>query len=237
MQVAGEPWCAEAARVAAVCTRLLPGLAGVYVHGSAALGGFTAASDLDVLVIADGPVDAESAGRDLLAATTGFPLELSIVTSGAATDPSPPFPFILHVASPDRAVIDHGDGDPDLIAHFAVTRTAGRTVMGPAPREVIGAVDRSALLAYLTGELAWGRDHADQRYAVLNACRAEAYAVDGCLLSKTDGARWWTRRHGSHTTVVTALAAQKDGRDLGSCNSVARTLVDRVIDLLTTRPS
>src|SRR5919202_1336179 len=41
-------WTEQAERVAELCERWLPRLVGVYVHGSAALGGFGPASDLDV---------------------------------------------------------------------------------------------------------------------------------------------------------------------------------------------
>jgi predicted nucleotidyltransferase len=92
MAVSDEPWSEDASRIEATCRRMLPGLVGVYLPGSAALGGFTAASDLDVLVIADGPVPIAAVGQSLLGAVAGFPL--------AAAAPAPPFPFVVHVASP-----------------------------------------------------------------------------------------------------------------------------------------
>jgi hypothetical protein len=127
------------------------GLVGVYLRGSAALGGFTSASDLDVLVIADGPIPIAAVGQRLLGAVTEFPLELSIVTGAATAVPAPPFPFVVHVASPDRVVADDGGGDADLIAHFAVCRVSGVALSGPV--EVIGPIDRHRLLAYLAHEL------------------------------------------------------------------------------------
>lgn len=94
MGMTNEPWSEDAARVEAACRRMLPELVGVYRHGSAAPGGFTSASDLDILVIADSPVPIAGVGQSLLGAVSEFPLELSIVTSAAAAGPAPPFPSV-----------------------------------------------------------------------------------------------------------------------------------------------
>lgn len=232
MGLSRAPWSMQAEQVATVCAEILPHLVGVYLHGSAALGGFTAASDLDVLVVADGEADQQRLGRELLNTAVDFPLELSTVTSAAAAAPATPWPFLLHVASPDRIVSDQGKGDPDLIAHYAVTRQAGVAVRGADPADVIGAVPRTQLLSSLLGELAWGLDHADQRYAVLNACRAEAYATEGRLLSKMDGGHWWTQWHGPSELISTALDAQATGHDLGPCTPAARTIIENTLAIL-----
>lgn len=227
--MAYELWTEDAARIQVACRRMLPELVGVYLHGSAALGGFTSASDLDVLVIADGPIPLADVGRSLLGAVAEFPLELSIVTSAAAAAPAPPFPFVLHVASPDRVVTDHGEGDSDLIAHFAVCNASGIALSGPAPAEVIGPIDRRELLAYFAHELQWGLDHADRRYAVLNACRAAAYAETGQLLSKVNGGQWWIEHHGPDEQVDRALEAQQGGQDLGPGDVTTESFVRHIV--------
>jgi len=203
------------------------------VHGSAALGGFAPASDLDMLIVGDGAPDCDRLGSDLLSQASGFPLELSIVAPCDAAAPAPPWPFRLHVASPDRVVLDGGDGDPDLVAHYAVTRQSGITIAGTDPKETIGPVPRNMLLTLLTAELEWARVHADQRYAVLNACRAEAYAIDGRLVSKLGGAQWWTRQHGPDPVVEEALTAQTRGNDLGPCTRSAGEFIDGVIQVMS----
>ena len=237
MEVSDEPWSEDASRIEVVCRRMLPGLVGVYLHGSAALGGFTSASDLDVLVIADGPIPIAAVGKSLLGAVAGFPLELSIVTSAAAAAPASPYPFVVHVASPDRILTDDSNGDTDLIAHYAVCRVSGVALSGPAPAEVIGPVDRHRLLVYLAHELQWGLDHGDQRYAVLNACRAAAYADTGLLLSKVSGGQWWVEHHGPDAQVETALQAQLAGHDLGPGNDGTKRFVHSIVHRLTTATS
>ncbi|MFC6704563.1 aminoglycoside adenylyltransferase domain-containing protein [Flexivirga alba] len=229
-----EAWQDQGAAVVSACRRLLPGLVGVYVHGSAALGGMTNSSDLDVLVITETGEGVAGLGRALLADVgSPRPLELSVVARSAAIQPQWPWPYLLHVNSAEhRANTDSGDGDPDLIAHYAVTRAAGIALTGPEPAEVIGPVDRGQLLDHLGDELRWGLDHSDQRYAVLNACRASAYAATGRLLSKLDGAAWWVANRGASQLVERAREAQAAGVDLGPAGSAATAFVnDRITEL------
>jgi aminoglycoside adenylyltransferase-like protein/nucleotidyltransferase-like protein len=200
---------------------------GVYVHGSAALGGFGPASDLDVLVVADGEADWPGLGTQLLADCGGpRPLELSVVEASAARRPAPPWPYHLHVKSGEsRFGLGAGRGDPDLIAHYAVARAAGVAVSGPQADSVFGTVPREHLVDYLRTELQWGVENADQRYAVLNTCRSVAYARSGLVLSKVDGGRWWLAELGEQSLVEEALAAQQEGRDLGRSTPEARAFV------------
>lgn len=231
-----EPWREQAEAVAEVLVRLVPDLVGVYVHGSAALGGFGPASDLDVLALVAGEsaTDWTAVGTALLATGVERPLELSVVDARRAGAPSEPWQFLLHVSSADGRVVvgsvDDGVGDADLIAHYAVTRAVGLPLAGPMPERVIGRVDPVVLLGYLADELAWGSEAADERYAVLNACRAVAYAEDGLLRSKVDGGRWWLDRCGESALVDAALAAQLDGRNLGPCGPFAKQFVAEAIE-------
>lgn len=110
------------------------------------------------------------------------------------------WPYLLHVNSGEsRFVIDQGSGDRDLIAHFAVARAADITIVGKLAVDVFGPVARDELVDYLRDELGWAIESADQRYAVLNACRAVAYAEAGSLLSKVAGGRWWLHGFGSES--------------------------------------
>lgn len=226
-------WQAQARNVSASCERFLPSLIGVYVHGSAALGGFNEGSDLDILVVADSGRGAAGLGRSLLDAGALHDLELSVVSTAAAQHPQEPWPFLLHVTGAEqRAQPDAGAGDPDLIAHYAVTRAAGIALRGPEPARVIGSVDREQLLRYLADELQWGLDRGDERYAVLNACRAVAYLGTGRLLSKIDGARWWLEARGPEDIVTRARESQATAVDLGPVSTRARAFVtDRIEEL------
>lgn len=227
--VGPELWRAQLDALRDLLSIRVPRLVGIYLHGSAALGGFGPTSDLDVLVVVE---DLRTPSRDQIAqeilavSEGGRDLELSVVRRRDAARPASPWPFVLHVNSGEhRWALGGQGGDPDLLAHYAVVRAAGVPLLGPDPSSVVGAVDRDALLAYLVDELAWGVAEADQRYAVLNACRAVVYAEQGELLSKQAGGRWWIARNGPSDLVTGALDAQTAGADLGACSQDARDFV------------
>ena len=191
------------------------GVVGVYLHGSAVLGGFRRdTSDVDVLAVVTAPGDraAQRATGDALAGVPGCPgtgLEMSVVTvatAGALGD----CPFEVHVntVGPAPMVVTGADhpGDPDLVLHSAVCRLHAYTVGGPPPDRVFGPVPRDRVIAAMRAELEWALDHAPGDYAVLNACRALRYAEDGTLCSKVDGGRWWLARRPGDRAVTGALA-------------------------------
>lgn len=90
-----------------------------------------------------------------------------------------------------RWALDSGGGDQDLALHYLVTRAKGVALVGLPVAEVIGDVPASDVAVALREELRWAAAQGDQRYAVLNACRARAWADEGLILSKVEGARWW----------------------------------------------
>ena len=232
-------WCPQATLVAAFFERALgPGAAGVYVHGSAASDGWNSSSDLDMLITSTVPDrDWVAIGRRLLhELATGPSVELSVVSAAAAAEPEPPWPFLLHVnQATGRVVADGGQGDPDLVLHYLVTGHRGVAITGPAVDAAIGAVPRADVLTHLRDELTWAMEQADQRYAVLNACRALAYARDGSVLSKIGGGAW-ALEHGLDAAIVeSAVAAQVGGRDLGRPTPEARSFVEWCRSELETR--
>ena len=213
------------------------------VHGSLALGGFhPVASDVDVLAIVDDAVSVPAHGWQSFGArlvSRSFPgrgLELSVVSAGAAADPRPPWPFLLHVttgASTSKVVIGTARrGDPDLLMHYAVARAVG-IVNGDAQlTDLIGAVDRTTVLRYLADELMWGEQHAGEAYVVLNAGRALRFLRDGALVSKLDGADAAIAA-GVPTAIVERAVAVQHGRLLDRMpTEPARRLVRHARHLL-----
>lgn len=214
--------------VSTLKTMLGQSLVGIYVHGSAALGGWTSCSDLDLLVTTDATDENwESIGTSLLADLfPDPPIELSFVSVSAAATARPPWPFLGHIDQKgDRSVTDDGQGDPDLLLHYLVTRHHGITLIGPASESAFGAVPRTMVLSYLKAELAWALENADQKYAVLNACRAMAYYYDGRVLSKISGGLWALTQAYEQTLIKHALDAQWNGYSLGRPTQTARTFV------------
>jgi streptomycin 3"-adenylyltransferase len=242
-------WLASAHAVATCAeARLKPALVGVYLHGSAALGGWLAhVSDLDILVVADGPATRGSLvhfGEEISGLARSGPasgIELSVIDRELARDPRAPWSFLLHVAAPfdprssTRVVFDDGAGDPDLLMHIAVTRATGVAVRGPEAADAFGDPARHSILAYLASELEWALGQAPEKYAVLNACRALAYLEDGLIVSKVAGGVWGIARLPQHKAVIArALEAQRSGPPSGDAGEEARELVTAVIEELRT---
>jgi hypothetical protein len=196
------------AAVAGALARVLgPVLVGVYLHGSAALGGWsTELSDVDLLGVVATPLDRRA--KRVVSARLNHPslvcpaeagLELSLVTAAVAADPPRRPPFELHVTtgpSPQTHLGGPAAADPDLLLHFAVCRRAGLTVAGPAPVEVFAEPPRAWLLERAAAELRWATRHGSFAYRVLTACRAWRYLEDDVLGSKVDSGRWARARLG-----------------------------------------
>ena len=90
------------------------------------------------------------------------------------------------------------------------------------------------MLAQVADELAWAAEHNPSEYAVLNACRAWRYAVDGALVSKVDGGRWAETRldEPERTLVRDALALQSGEETTALDPDVVRTFAGRLRDVI-----
>jgi Domain of unknown function (DUF4111) len=188
--------------VAGALARVLgPALVGVYLHGSAALGGWSAEhSDVDLLGVVARPLDRRA--KRVISARVNHPslvcparagLELSLVTAAVAADPPRRPPFELHVStgpSPQTHLGGPAAADPDLLLQFAVCRRGGVAVTGPAPVEVFAEPPRAWLLERAAAELRWATRHGSFAYRVLTACRAWRYLEDDVLGSKAESAGW-----------------------------------------------
>ncbi len=198
-------------------------LQAAYLHGSAVLGGWQVASDVDMLFVAADALSGSALARisAVLAARSGQAggcpgrgLECSVVTASAAAGPHAPWPYLLHVAGePGGCRVHYGadsPGDTDLLMHYAVCRAAGHALAGPAPPDVIGQVPRQTILSYLADELIWGLRHAPEAYAVLNACRGMVFLTDDAIVSKIAGAEAaLDRGFGSAELITRALSQQR----------------------------
>ena len=226
-----------------------PGLlVGAYLHGSAALGGWTPSrSDVDVLLIADEPCagDAALIGQSLLSHAGHCPgrgLEVSVVSVAQARRPLAPWPFVLHMnTAADPSIVVSGDGvpgDPDLLMHYVTCRSAGWRLRGAEPKVLIGTVDDSVVLAYLADELGWGLLHATEAYAVLNACRALVFLQDRLIVSKVEGGRKATEdRLGPAGLVARSLRSQAGAGSERRPGESARVFVNAARDALRSAAS
>jgi hypothetical protein len=196
------PLEAYPAAVAAGLARVLgPALVGVYLHGSAALGGWSGEhSDIDLLGVVARPLDrrvkrviSARLNHPSLACPARAGLELSLVTAAVAADPPRRPPFELHVStgpSPQTHLGGPAAADPDLLLHFAVCRRGGVAVAGPDPVEVFAEPPRAWLLGRAAAELRRASRHGTFAYRVLTACRAWRYLEDDALGSKVESGAW-----------------------------------------------
>jgi Domain of unknown function (DUF4111) len=229
--VGGGPLEGYPAAVAAGLARVLgPALVGVYLHGSAALGGWSAErSDVDLLGVVARPLE-RRAKREIsarlnhpsLVCPAAAGLELSMVTAAVAADPPRRPPFELHVTTGPAAQTHLGGpaaADPDLLLHFAVCRRAGVAVAGPGPVEVFAEPPRAWLLERAAAELHWAVRHGTFSYRVLTACRAWRYLEDDVLGSKVESGRWARVR----------LAGERSAEGASSDPPGAAALVDAAV--------
>jgi hypothetical protein len=210
-------------------------LVGIYLHGSAAIGAFVPSrSDVDILVVAARPLSTEQK-RAIASSLTitalpcpGVGLELTVVEAGSMRRVVDAPGFELHLdlhGGHHERVVDgtEQDGDPDLIALFAMARERGIALFGPLPHGVFPPIERSRLLRTFVEDLDWGLKHGHIGYAVLNACRALRYAREGVLSSKPEGGVWAIDRSiGDRMTIDAALRRQAGSdEDVDATHGVA----------------
>jgi predicted nucleotidyltransferase len=209
-------------------------LAGVYLTGSLALGGFDqASSDVDVLVATVGVLPQATLDRlaglhAALKAAGGWTARLEVVYLPLATlrryDPADTGRY--PIAAGDRDFALGGQAQSWVLDRW-IAREHGLAVAGPAPRtlidpigpEALRAAVRSLLLGFWAGQLdgpppAWLRPRNYQAFAVLSMCR-DLYALEhGTLASKPAAAAWASRRLGPPWTpqIERALGWRSDPR-------------------------
>lgn len=207
-------------------------MTGVYVHGSMAFGCFSwKTGDIDFLVVTREEPDDHQKQRmlelllqlDQFAPAKGF--EMSVVRETDCLRPVHPIPFSLHFSNAHRAscradmsaYIARMKGvDPDLAAHFTVTRAAGKVILGKPVDEVFGVVPREAYRASILYDVESAVEDVKENpvYVILNLCRVLAQLREGLVLSKEQGGLWGMEHlpAAHHRVIGAALASYRDGR-------------------------
>lgn len=196
-------------QIQSVCqSALRENLIGVYVHGSLAMGCFRWASgDVDFLVVVKEtplPETKRLLMAQLLELDEKCPpagMEMSVVLAQYCRRFVHPAPYELHFshAHVQRARADlfaycremHGV-DPDLAAHFTVTRARGICLCGEPIESLFAPVPKEVYLDSICRDV----EQAEQEiagkpvYMTLNLCRVLACLRDGSVLSKREGGKW-----------------------------------------------
>jgi hypothetical protein len=212
-------------------------LIGIYVHGSAALGGFTFAhSDLDYIAVVKRPLSRRA--RHVMSTwftehfdqlAPGGGIEMSVVQEQCAgIGFVHPTPYEFHMGTRAQVTL-HGKPhaqvmcDPDLAAHFVVIRQRGLCVYGKPIAQVFTGATERAFFASVASDCAASYARILEttpirercrvpRYAVLNFCRTLAYLVKGQVLSKFEGAAWAHHALPAqfHVLIAAACAEQRE---------------------------
>ena len=215
-------------------------LEAVFLHGSLAMGSFyPPKSDIDLLIVANSPLNLNEQKlihNCLIELTdnrpiTGF-LELSVVLSDHAQQPKHPIPFELHFGEefPEKirnGAFDYGKAkgnDPDLAAHFTVTKNRGISLFGPTPKQVLGNILWQDYLDSVLDDLGWILDERNiltsPFYGVLNCCRVLEMLEKGedTVSSKEEGALWAldTLPAEHHDIIRFALECYKSDKPVSS---------------------
>ncbi len=189
-------------------------LTGVYVHGSAAMGGFDPKqSDIDYLVTISTsltPEERQKLSKSFLeiygkdAPAKG--VEMSIVIEKfTGSDFRYPTPYEFHMGNEEQIKF-HGlphkneMTDTDLAAHFTITKTRGVCVFGKLIDDVFVNVPRKYYLNSIAKDSEESFDNIQKKtgaskcvvpnYAILNFCRVLAFVDNELIVSKTEGAMW-----------------------------------------------
>jgi hypothetical protein len=168
-------------------------LVGIYLMGSAALGGYAhGRSDVDVAAVVRGPLDRPvkdavvAALRHEALPCPARGLELVVYAQGLS-DPE------LNLNSGGRmpflATFEPGEDSPHwFVIDRAILAARGKALAGPPPADVFAAPSEEEILEALAVGLQWYRDRPEEPRddAALNAVRARAYLERGEWISKAE---------------------------------------------------
>ncbi len=183
-------------------------LAGIYLHGSAAMGCFNKdKSDVDLIVVVNSDIPDEVKRRymdmvvELNADAPAKGIELSVVRKRVCRPFIYPTPFELHFSNAhlewyrtdpaDYIAVMKGT-DKDLAAHFTIIYHRGICLFGEAVRDVFEEVGREEYFDSIWYDVRNAVEEITEKpaYFILNLCRVLAYKREGLILSKREGGEW-----------------------------------------------
>jgi hypothetical protein len=221
-------------------------LVGVYVGGSYALGDYLPErSDLDVAVVVRSTLSRALKHRivaEVREDAIHCPArKLELVVYGLETTrsatPTPDFELNVNTGAEMPLHVDYGRADREVGGHWfaidhSVLAQAGVALRGPPAREVFAAIAPTALTPVLVESLRWHRDRgADPSDAVLNACRALRFTIEGCWSSKPPAGEWSVERGLAPADLVASARvarAQPAGIDPGRVSQLLEAVEARL---------
>ncbi|SFT08072.1 aminoglycoside adenylyltransferase domain-containing protein [Paenibacillus sp. BC26] len=182
-------------------------LAGVYLHGSLAMGCFNPKkSDIDLIVVVTDKLtrvqQKEIINRLLILhdeLPSGRGIELSILLEAHVQEFVHPSPFELHYSDyhreryrTDEDYICGGFTDDDLAAHLTVTYQRGITLYGRPIQDMFQPIDRSYYLQSILNDISSAAEEISDSptYFTLNMCRVLMFLREDFIASKKEGGEW-----------------------------------------------
>src|SRR5262249_53046683 len=189
-------------------------LIGIYLHGSLAMNSFNpVSSDIDFLIVVKDQLslaDKREDSKILIELSDKAPakgFEMSVITLGSLKHFKYPTPYELHFANSIKQDFEDGKvdfatnkTDPDLAAHFVITRARGVALYGPPVIDIFPDVPKKYYLQSIASDAEWsfndvtngpdGKKGEVSIYAVLNFCRVLAFINQGLICSKREGGEW-----------------------------------------------
>ena len=186
-------------------------LAGIYLHGSAAMGCFhPGKSDIDLIIVAERPLS-DSVKRTYMDMVVKYSamgpakgIEMSVVLRRVCNPFIYPTPFELHFSvghlewyktNPEEYIRRMNGEDKDLAAHFTILNKRGRCLYGAPVSEVFAEVPGSDYMDSIWEDIADAPENItkDPMYLSSNLGRVLAYKEEGLVLSKEEGGAWALR--------------------------------------------
>ena len=224
-------------------------LVAVILHGSLVSGDFVAdKSDIDLLVIVQRPL-ADKQKRSLenavMSLARGLSVDYRVVTADVALYP-PRLPALdfsvgMHPGVPFGVEVEHAPiREPDLLFEFAICRVEGRSLVGPAPTQLVGPVPNDWLLdvddAYLQRWQEIEYDDRDAELMVLTACRLWYRNAEGRHCTKSEAAIWVTRQAPDLLAPRSALERRTTDEHHPISETDVMKLLAQVREVISQRP-
>lgn len=229
-------------------------LAGIYLHGSMAMGCFNPhKSDIDLLiVIRDHITDAQKLQFmnyivEMNKVAPGKGIELSIVKKEFCEHFIYPTPFELHFSkahlqwfteNPEDYIHKMNGEDKDLAAHFKIIKNYGIVLYGAEIDEVFADVPRNDYLDSIWNDIEGAEEDIleDPVYIILNLCRVAAFLKNDLVLSKKQGGEWAIENLPSkyHPLISGALQSYEYGGKMDLEHREGQEFADYMIHLIKT---
>ncbi|GGO05036.1 aminoglycoside adenylyltransferase domain-containing protein [Saccharibacillus kuerlensis] len=207
-------------------------VAGVYLHGSLAMGGFNpSASDIDLLIVLKGRPERGTL-QQLTSETldlhrrlpAGRDIEFTVVEESSLLHFVHPAPCLYHYSAahrdryksnPDYICGDYEDAD--LAAQVAVAYERGMVLYGLPMPELYPPIAREHYLRSILHDTANAEaEIADSPvYTALNLCRVLMFLTEGHLASKKEGGEWGLLSLPDWQDVIWPLLDVYEGRAAG----------------------